>query len=288
MNSEHIPPPNPVTPALVTLQSHSTLRTVRLGRVRPAARPQVVHLARYFRKTEAPQPPSVDYSEKAMDSLSRVYLNDRYGCCVIASAYHEIGLWTGNETGTVSTAADKEILAAYRGICGPGDNGCIITNVLNYMRAYGLVANGVRHKIDDYCAVDWTDPELVKAAIRTFGTIKIGVNLPEAWLYSTTWDVTNTSIVGGHDIPAVGYNEQGVKVCSWGQLYTITWPAFTAPTWVEEAYALLAPDWYSKDQVAANGFNVAELKEALDNIRAYNVPELAHLDPWENASTYIA
>jgi hypothetical protein len=35
-----------------------------------------------------------------MDSIKRVYGNDRLGDCVIAGKYHAVGVWSGSKTGT--------------------------------------------------------------------------------------------------------------------------------------------------------------------------------------------
>src|SRR5205814_2031910 len=105
-------------------------------------------------KAETSLPASVDWSAKAMASISRVYLNNQYGDCVIASAYHQEGIWSGNETGTPVLGTDQEVLAMYHRICGPGDNGCNIAEVLDYTKRTGLPFNGVIKKIDAYVSVD--------------------------------------------------------------------------------------------------------------------------------------
>src|ERR1700736_354865 len=131
-------------------------RTVKLGRIRPKSPPLVLKFNRYLKVSVTPPPTSVDYSAKAMDSLKRMYLNDQFGDCVIAGKFHAVGVWTGNESGSVVQGTDQEVLSSYHGICGPGDNGCNITDVLDYFKANGLPFNGTKHKIDGYVAIDWT------------------------------------------------------------------------------------------------------------------------------------
>src|SRR5438477_2533220 len=77
-------------------------RTVKLGRIRPKARPLALSLSKYvdLRKAIGKIPDKVDWSAKAMPAIKRVYLNDQYGDCVIAGKYHQVGIWTGNSSGT--------------------------------------------------------------------------------------------------------------------------------------------------------------------------------------------
>lgn len=252
-------------------------RIVKLGRRRPAARPQALRFAAYFdpRRAKAPPPSSVDWAAKAMAALLRVYLNDQYGDCVIARSYHQYGIWTGNESGTPAQATDAEVLATYHQICGAGDNGCVITDVLDVMRDHGLKVNGVTRKIDGYVSVDWTNKLEVQTAIDLFGSLAIGINLPDAWTCTNcTWSKTTSAIVGGHDVGAVGYNAQGVQICTWGGIVTISWDAFLSRDHLEECYALLAPDWYAKGNLAPNGINVQSLKDDLAKLGGGTIPPL--------------
>lgn len=267
-------------------------RTVRLGRIRPlgffdvgrfrviilpgGAQKIVPRLDAYYSPhlDATPPPDTLDYWAKAAASVAQVYGNDQWGDCVIASAMHEVGLWSGNETGSPAVGNTTEAVNTYHSWCGAGDNGCVITSVLDNTRSVGIPVNGVPHKIDDYVAVDWTNPLLVKVAIEIFGSLKLGINLPQAWTSTnTTWDVTNTGIVGGHDVPAGGFTPQGVRIATWGGLVTITWPAFTSRTWLEEAYCPLSPDWYARANVAPSGIDAATLRADLAMLRNGQIPD---------------
>lgn len=264
-----------VAPHLMTaLQVEALPVTVKLGRKRPRSRTQALHFERYFKQAAAPLPDKVDYAAKASYALGRMYLNDRYGDCVVASRYHAVGLWSGNDTDTQVVGTDAEVYSSYQTICGPGDNGCIITHVLDYMRSHGLPFAGKLHKIDGYVACDWRKQDEVKAAIYLMPACSIGLNLPQAWTSAAVWDVTNTPIVGGHDVCLVGYDSRGVQIASWGRIYTITWAAFTSTKWLEEMWVMLAPDWYNDDQLAPNGVDVAQLKADLAMIGQGQLPPI--------------
>lgn len=249
-----------------------------LGRIRPKAPPQVLRLASYLQDFRGVPPASVDFSAKALNALSRMYLNDQYGDCVIAGKYHQVGIWTGNESGAPVLGTDGEVLSSYHTICGPGDNGCNISEVLDYFRSNGLTVNGQKHKIDGYCAVDGSNELEVQTALYLFGSLTLGLNLPGSWANNAkpgfVWDVTHDRTVGGHDVCACGYNAQGVQICTWGMIGTITWAAMADKNIVEEIYTQLAPDWYAKASVSPLGIDAATLKADLAKLGGGTIPPL--------------
>lgn len=237
--------------------------------------------AYYTEGTKAALPDSTNWLDKAMDAIKRPYLNNQYGDCVIASLFHIVGLWTANKIGTPLQGSDAEVLSTYR-IWNPGrqDGGCDIGTVNNYWRDHGVTVNGQLHKIDSYVSVNNANKDLVKAAIALFGNVKLGIDLPGSWQQNnTTWDVTNSRSVGGHDVPSLDYDASGVKIATWGGLRTITWPAFTSRQYISEAYSCLSPDWYGADGMAPNGIDVATLKSDLDLIKAGQIPSVGPVAP---------
>jgi len=255
--------------------SHAVKGGKRFGRVRPKARPLCLALENYLGAAASAPPAKSDWRAKAASALGRMYLNDRYGCCVISSKAHGIGVWTGNDTPKALEATDAEILKMYNRLkAGPGDSGCVISDVLNYMRANGLLLGGTSHKIDGYVSVNNTRPDVVMWGIHLFGGLCLGLNLPDDWTSNQVWDVTSSPIVGGHDVLAVAYDATGVYVSSWGDIYRITWPAFSSIKWVEEAYAVLAYDWYNADGISPSGFDVSALKSDLGKLGGGILPDV--------------
>jgi hypothetical protein len=222
----------------------------------------------------------------SMASINRVYLNDQLGDCVIAGKYHAAGIWSSNDDtqGDRPTVVgtDQEVLSSYHTICGPGDDGCVITDVLDYFQHTGLIINGQRHKIDGYVAVDWTNKTQVQAAILLFGGFTIGMNLPQAWTSTnTTWDVPSgraSQVVGGHDVRVFDYNEIGPRAATWGGIVQFTWAAFrhkpAGGGWgIEEAYVELSPDWYGPDKLAKGGIDAVTLLSDLQIIGGGGTPD---------------
>ncbi len=269
------PPQNVVTAKL------KDGREVKLGRIKPAfPRQDIPKFAKYLNRPASVAPPDVvDYAPKAMASISRMYKNDQLGCCVISGKMHQIGLWSGNDadSGGIVLATDNEVVSQYQGICGPGDNGCVITDVLDVMRTKGLTAGGKAYKIDGYVSVDSKNKLQLQTAIDLFGSVTFGIDLPSAWLNTDDgelWDVTSTRIVGGHDVPAVGYNTQGVVIATWAGRRTITWAALASNKWITETYAELAPLWYGNDKLAPSGVDVVALQADLATLGGGGVPPI--------------
>jgi hypothetical protein len=261
------------------LHTHETfvVRVGHDGKVRSVPRLVAFY---YANKDTAPPPAKVDWAAKAMAAISRMYKNDALGDCVIAGKYHQVGIWSANDTGTAVVGTDTEVVDAYRRICGPGDNGCDIVEVLDAFMRDGLAFSGKNHKIDGYASVDWMNRNLVMVAIDLFGSLTLGINLPNDWTCTNcTWDVTRSGIVGGHDVCVCGYDDKGVQICTWAGIVTITWPAFTSAKWIEECYVQLAPDWYNADNLAPNGINVQALRDALAAINGGGTPPIPDPGP---------
>jgi len=204
-----------------------------------------------------------------------MYLNDRLGICVFAGKAHNLGVWSANDpdSGGIVEAEDSELEQQYHQVCGPGDNGCVITDVLGYQTRTGILAGGKRYKLDAYCAVDHTNKLLVQTLQAIGGAASIGINLPADWTKNAVWDVTSSAILGGHDVSPIDFSEEGVIVSSWGRLYTVTWRAFLSTRWVREYYYLLSPLWYGPDEMAPSGFDAAGLKRALEVFRRGGIPD---------------
>ncbi len=298
---------------LVVNQAHLTAveslsDEVCLGRIAPEVRPQTIRLEQFVDALAAKPPAAVDWYTKAAPSIARMYLNNRYGCCVISGKAHNLGVWSANDPdstpdGKVILATDKEISDQYFGVCGPRDAGCNIGHVLNYMVRSGFQAGGQRYKLRGYCAFDWRSKELTQIAIAMGGALSIGFNLPGTWTNSAIWDVSNAGrIIGGHDVSPVGYgpfnsdgplppdvrstaaiaaNSEGVIVSSWGRLYLFTWAAWQSTRYIDECY-FMVPEflWTGADKKSpVQGVDLDGLLKAMDLIRGGNIPALPDPPP---------
>jgi hypothetical protein len=193
--------------------------------------------------------------------------NDTLGDCTIAAAGHLIQTWTGNADANPVVIPDTDIVIAYEGACGYNpqtpstDQGGVEIDVLNYWRQTGI---GGR-KISAYASASPTNQNEIEQAIFTFGGIYIGVGLPTSAQSQAggLWDVTPSTpkdfgTWGGHAVPVIQYDRTGLTCVTWGSLQRMTWAFFSA--YVDEAYAVLSPDWIAANALSPSGFNLAQLQ----------------------------
>ena len=227
-------------------------------------------------------PAAINYSnESDTAALAQVYGNDEIGDCVIAGDYHWLGIVTGNATGTAFIATREQIIADYSAISGyvPGDpstdNGCDEISCFRYRMTQGYANGSILY---GYASIDAKDQNETKAAIFLFESAKLDMDLPDEWVqaFSTlkngdTWDVAgDPNPENSHDVVAVGYDEHGIYICTFGLILRITWAALAKYGAVENGggfYALLSSEQIEKGkQVAPNGVDWATLEEDIQSI----------------------
>jgi hypothetical protein len=248
-------------------------REVKFGRNRPKNRIRL-HMRDYLRLKDLPPPPtSADYSAAAQDALSKIFLNDQLGDCVVAAGYHLVGVETANANAPF-VASDAQVQGDYSGACGydpsnpSSDQGCNEQSVFQYWQSQGF-ADGT--KLSGAVAIDGTNQVECKQSIYLFENSFFGVELPDAWVNSMpsasgfVWDVAgDPNHSNGHAFLGIGYNGQGVQISTWGLIGTITWAAiakYAVQSAGGELYALLTPDQIDKaKQTAPNGLTWADLE----------------------------
>jgi hypothetical protein len=165
---------------------------------------------------------------------------------------------------------EADALEMYAAIC-PGfdpttdanDNGAAITDALNYLVTTGLAG----HKINGWAAIDNTNILNVKQGVYLFGSVNIGVQLPNSAMDQTqagqSWDVVadDGGIDGGHCIPIMGYGADGCTCITWGALQQMSWDWFLK--YCDEAYAEISLDWLNANGLAPNSLNMAALQADL-------------------------
>jgi hypothetical protein len=280
-----------------TLHTHEGQK-VKLGRLRPkllfrtrllqfsCLRNNQLHLipylnAAYDQKLRTAQPAEkIDWTQHSSEEINQVYGNDEWGDCVIASAMHRIGLATGEESLKPEIGTTLEAITQYHQICGPGDPGCYIPEVLDEMQRDGITCNKNKHRITAYAALDTRDTVLLKTAIELFGLVNFGINLPSDWLTTDKpWGPTNSNIIGAHDVSAIGYDTNGVQITTWGAKTTILWKVFLTHKWVEECYVSLAGDWTKIDNLNPHGIDAFALEQALKMIEIGQTPPIPDPHP---------
>jgi hypothetical protein len=247
-------------------------KSYKLGRV-AKPRPASDFSRRSLFGSLVPAPPaSIPNPASDADQLSKVFLNDQLGDCVIADGYHYLGGITSG-AGKPFLATDTQVQTDYANACGyePGnpfsDRGCDIPTVLDYYTSTGF-ADG--SKLLGSIDIDATNQLAVKQAIWITGGVCFGVGLPDSWINSApqesgfVWDVAGPADqMNGHCFEGFGYNDQGVLIATWGMWGVVTWAAvakYASAPEGGELHARVNPVMINPATgLAPNGFNLNQI-----------------------------
>ena len=195
--------------------------------------------------------------------------NDEVGDCTIAGADHlEMNWQAVANAGAPLAITTEQALADYSAVTGydpadpSTDQGANMLDVLNYWKAKGLAGR----KIAGFATLDVQNVDQIKAAIYLFGGVYMGFNVPrsvEADPNNKTWRlIPGDSATGdGHCVVPVGYGRSGLAPVSWGAIYHATWDFWLA--YVDEAYAVVSPDWIKASGISPTGLDLNGLLQDL-------------------------
>ena len=248
--------------------------SLKLGRLAPypeSVKPRL-KLAKYL---TLPAPPT------AVDWYSKVpawgmMLNDTLGDCTVAEVGHQI--LSASVYGSAPVVInDAQILSAYEDISGyqPGnpdtDNGAVIQDVLGYWRRVGIGG----HRCLAFAQVAVSDHTEVQQAILLFGSIDLGLNVPQSAVdqfnAGQPWEVIadDGGIAGGHSVEGVGYRWTSAVATDPTGVWLVTWGAVTHMSWsfwdryVEEAWIVVLPEWLNAQGVDPQGIDLYALGQDL-------------------------
>lgn len=199
--------------------------------------------------------------------------NDRYGDCVFAGAAHET-METNRLARRDVVFDDDAVLSDYAAVTGfdaadpSSDQGTEVRAALSYRRHTGVVdANGKRHKIGAYVALDPKDWQQLMQAVYVFAAVGIGFDFPDSAMEQfddgDPWDVVpGATIEGGHYVPVMGRSSLHVAgVVTWGRRQAMSQAFYEA--YNDEAWAIVFPEELRTNGLNERGFDLAGLNAAL-------------------------
>lgn len=219
-------------------------------------------------------PPQADYS-KNLVNLGQMG-NDKLGDCTCAAVGHAVQTWTAMTDKEDTILSDSTIIELYVKSCGyvPGDpytdNGGVAADVLKYW--YQNPIEG--HSLSGFAAIRPGNRATTRDAIYLFGVAYIGVQLPLT-AQNGEWDVPPDIVLkgdnapgswGGHAIPLVAYDQDGLTCITWGKLKKMSWNWLDA--YMDEGFGLLSKDWIDSSGHAPPGFDFDTLAADMQAIRA--------------------
>jgi hypothetical protein len=244
----------------------------RLGKNRPVIDDRTIRFATYVKPSLPSPPTAVNYGAKV--TSWPIYYNDQYGDCTCAAAGHMIQNWTANATVEV-TVPPPSVLTFYEHFVGtppPPDKGCDMLSVLKYWRRAGVDS----HKVLAFASIDLQNQVQAQSACWLFGSIYIGVALPDfatqGDMLTVPWVVPPGGPVGnaapnpdnGHCIPAVSYDADNLYVVTWGEIKPMSWGFYNA--YADESFAVISRDFIEANGINPAGFDLAALEADLKQV----------------------
>jgi hypothetical protein len=246
----------------------------QLGKNRPVTDRRTLRFGSYLKPALPAPPAAVEYGQQV--TSWPMYDNDRYGDCTCAAAGHMIQNWTASAA-TEITVPDQSVLTFYEHFVGtppPADAGCNMLSVLRYWRKTGLDG----HKVLGFAGIDLQNQAQAQSAVWLFGSIYIGVALPD---FATTGDMLTVPWVvpaggpvgdaapnqaNGHCIPAVAYDADNLYIVTWGELKAMSWGFYNA--YADESFAVISGDFIAANGLDPAGFDLTALEADLKQITA--------------------
>jgi hypothetical protein len=244
------------------------MASYRFGKHPPKVDYRTLRFNSYLTAAAAPPPPSWNvltsvYAKlKTSDPTALFPMdgNDALGDCTIAAVAHAITTYSGL-LGSKKIMPKQAVVKLYMHLTGGVDSGMNELDVLNYWRKTAISGE----KILAFVRIDPKNHTHVEQAIQLFGGVYLGFQVQKNCLQEfdahqpwTPGPLTND----GHAVYAVGYDQTGVTVLTWGNTQQATWAWWDEC--VDEAYAILPPQ--AAKPGFAPGFDFAQLQADLAGV----------------------
>jgi hypothetical protein len=205
---------------------------------------KAVLLAAYVAASAITYSPTVRWDQYVTPDEWSILANDQVGDCVPAAGLHLRQTWAAVTGGTFTPTAEQA-LAVYSGFSGynpatgANDNGVDENQFCQSWVSTGLLGD----KAAGTAQINWTNLDLLKFAIETFGGVLVGTQITQqcedqfdagqpwedGWFFSP--------VKGLHGIPLLGFDETYFYANTWGRIQEIT------PQWVvrrfDEAHVIV-------------------------------------------------
>ena len=243
----------------------------QLGKLPARAGAVKFQMKKYVNLSRLPTPPA-EFGHYDLVQNWGVLGNAQYGDCVWAGAAHETMLWN-KEAGRDVAFSTPNVLSDYSAVTGfnkndsSTDQGTDMQKAASYRLKTGVAdANGVRHKIGAYLAIEVGNLEELLVAGYLFSASGTGVLVPDSaqdQFEHEPWSIVQGSQVeGGHYVPFMGMRGGYFRFNTWGGMQ----PA--KDDWVvkymDEGFAYISYEMLTEDK-SIDGFDRQQL---LDNVNA--------------------
>src|ERR1700693_1179043 len=235
----------------------------------------------YFDATKLPTPPAVFGHYQGIQW--HMLANDKYGCCLFSGGAHKGMLWSLEGGRPRSRFTSYDVLSDYAENTGfdikqtdakgnnPTDNGADMQQIAAFWKNKGMLsADGTRHRIDGYLALQKGNWDELVLATYLFGAAGVGLQLPQSAMdqfdAGHPWTVpTRPKIIGGHYVPSVGRDANGnVLVVTWGAVIPMTQLFYQR--FSDEAIAYVSLEVLNAKGLSPEGYDADELRKHLGSL----------------------
>jgi hypothetical protein len=248
---------------------------MKLGKHPAKEDPRTLNFHDYIDTKKLPKAPAEYVWAKQIPANHwHMMLNKHLANCTIAAAGHLIMEWTtDNKKPVVPT--DNNILKAYSAITGYNpktkehDDGAETLQALKHWKKKGIAG----HKVMAYMKINHKNHVHIKQACYLFGGVYTGFQMPKTAWGQAEWRVPpegskkgrgKVGSWGGHCVPIIGYDKEGLTCVTWGQAKKLTWAFWDA--YIEEAYAVVSHD-FAKKKGSPSGLDLDALQKDLKAVK---------------------
>ncbi len=247
---------------------------MKLGKLPAKKDSRTFKLSTYLRQEHLPKIPAEwNWGHKIKPDKWGMMGNKKIDNCTCAAAGHLIMTWTSN-TGKLIKPKDKAILKAYSDITGynpktgKNDTGACLIDVLKYWRKNNISM----HRIFAFAELEQKNHQHVRQSTYLFGGCFVGLRLPLSAKKQETWTLLpegakgkgKVGSWGGHAVLITGYNEDGVRIITWGIEKIMTWEFWKV--YSEESFAVFSDDFIKNNKTPA-GIDVNALRKDVESLK---------------------
>lgn len=191
--------------------------------------------------------------------------NSDYGDCGVAGLQHLMEADATDAGETEQWPTDDQAVSYYLAYTGGQDNGVVLSDYLAHVRQQGYYG----HTVSAYAPVSVHDVPTLQSVIALYDGAYCGIavtaQMQEDFADGQPWTLESlqSEVVGGHCVPAVGFDSQYLYVVTWGSVQAIEWSAWHYM--ISEAWAVLTGELANGD---GHGVSLDALKADLDKLDA--------------------
>jgi hypothetical protein len=212
---------------------------------------------------------SCNYAQRTKPGLWGMLGNNLFGCCFWSMLANLIMTQQLNSDQPVQVITTDTVLDWY-GWTGFDRNAPLNSDGSNPTDngtdpVWGLQKAVQEGLIQAWGKVDPLNDEHVARAIELFGGIGLAVEVPQDWLSSQTWGPSDETIVGGHAIACVSFDEEGnTENETWAELVDLLKAGKDRHCW--GAFAIVTKQWRRANGKSLQGLDLPGLVAQLAHV----------------------